>query len=53
MTRWYYIYVPLHVAGSRGVRLKAKLQATEEEIRQAFGHCAHIDGQVVDIFKRP
>lgn len=41
----WYVYVPLHVAGSGGNRLVGKLRATEEEARAAFEHCARIEVQ--------
>ena len=50
--RWYYFYVPLHIAGSGGNRLIAKCQTTETEIRKHFPK-AHIDGQAVYVNSRP
>jgi hypothetical protein len=52
--RYWYVYVPRHVAGSGGCRLIGKVQATEREITRAFGHCARIsENGVVEVYKRP
>lgn len=52
--RWWYAYVPLHVAGSRGDRFRGKFQATEEQVREAFSSCATIcPNGVIEFYKRP
>lgn len=54
MLRWWYAYVPLLWAGSRGSRLIGKFQATETEVRDAFQACATIDPNgVIEFYKRP
>lgn len=54
MLRWWYAYVPVLWAGSGGNTLKAKFQATEDEVRAAFSSCAtiHPNG-VLEFYKRP
>lgn len=53
--RWWYAYVPLHLAGSGGRRLVAKFQATAEEVIGHFASSARIDPVtgVLEFFKRP
>lgn len=51
--RWWYAYIPLLWAGSGGNRLLAKFQATDAEVREAFGHCARIEPNgVIEFYKR-
>jgi hypothetical protein len=51
--RWYYFYLPRHVAGSGGNTYIGKVEDTEANIRARFNDCATIDGQVVTFHSRP
>lgn len=53
--RYWYAYVPLHVAGSGGNRLIGKFQATADAVRETFGDSATINYQngVIECYKRP
>lgn len=52
--RWWYAYVPLLYAGSGGKTLVGKFQATEDEVRAAFGEYARIESNgCIHFYKRP
>jgi hypothetical protein len=54
MIRWWYAYLPLLYAGSGGKTFVGKFQATEEEVREAFGTCARIEPNgCIHFYKRP
>lgn len=59
LERYWYVYVPLHVAGSDGNRLIGKVRATRAEIVAAFGKSARIESHSLGLsgavycFKRP
>lgn len=48
-------HLPLHVAGSGGRTYVGTVEATEQEVREAWDHCATIrpDEGTVHFYRRP
>ena len=55
MERYWYCYLPLHVAGSGGNTFVGKVRATLAEVREAWADCATIDERAatVHFYSRP